>query len=102
MTEPRDNRLSPALPSPAAKIKSVEDQIALMDRGQLKILSCPYCDRENVKGEPLCCNLLMLAVNAVLDSFEAEEQINRAAKIADKASSQIAVERAEDVLARLR
>ena len=99
MREPRDERLSL---SGEQKLKSVEDQYELLRRGQLKVLTCPYCESMNAEGVSLCCELLSQAVMAILDREEVQEQISLAEQISDKAESQLAVERAEDVLAKLR
>ena len=57
------------------KLKSVRDQVILMDRHQLRLFECPYCDHttDMLETRCYCCAKAMKAIEGVLDQIEAEE-----------------------------
>ncbi len=48
------------------KIKYVEKQILAAKQGRQNAINCPYCDSQNIEGNPLCCELLARLVAAIL------------------------------------
>ena len=70
----------------AARIRDISLQIAAIEKGQLDAIGCPYCGQINQRGETLCCELLSMAVWAVLEHKSLEEQKRQADQIAEQIS----------------
>ncbi len=48
------------------KIAYVEKQIEAAKQGRQNAINCPYCDSQNIEGNPLCCEMFARVVAAVL------------------------------------
>jgi hypothetical protein len=54
-----------------AKIKSVKDQIAAVERvrdesGGVSVIDCPYCGTRNYDGTAFCCDTLRTCIVTIL------------------------------------
>lgn len=74
--------------TPEAKIQSVADQLVLIQRGKINVMSCPYCAEMTEEGGTFCCGLMMAAIEAILHRQETEAQISFAAEVADRAAEE--------------
>jgi hypothetical protein len=68
------------------KLKNVEDQVVLMQRGKINAVMCPYCSgiwkAPDKQETPVCCSTLAKAVEAILDRQDSEARLELAGKIA--------------------
>lgn len=69
-----------------SRLRDISLQIAAIEKGQLDAIGCPYCGQINQRGETLCCELLSMAVWAVLERRKTEEQVRQADQIAEQIS----------------
>ena len=70
------------------KIQNVADQLVLIQRGKINVISCPYCAEITEEGGNFCCPLMMAAMEAVLHRQDTEAQIAFAAEVADRADEE--------------
>jgi predicted transcriptional regulator len=66
------------------KIKNVEAQIVLMERGEINAVACPYCGGIALQGKAMCCSTLIKCVEAIMDKQESESRAETASIIAGK------------------
>lgn len=72
------------------RMKFVENELLQVLRGERNIMACPYCYGLNVqpedtdKPEPLCCRLFAMASIAAMSGQEIQEQLDKAARIAEQ------------------
>jgi uncharacterized protein CbrC (UPF0167 family) len=66
------------------KIENIEKQIMACEQQRTNILTCPYCMRQNIEGEPLCCHPFARAVAAILLRKELHDKAEEAERIAEK------------------
>lgn len=69
-----------------ARIRDLSLQITAIEKGQLDAIGCPYCGQINERGETLCCELLSMAVWAVLERQKTEALTRQADQIAEQIS----------------
>ena len=69
------------------KIAYVEKQIAACKQGRQNSINCPYCDSQNIEGNPLCCDLLGRAVAAILIRQDMKAKAEHAERIMEKVQS---------------
>ena len=50
------------------------------------MIKCPYCDSQNIEGNPLCCELFAKAVAAILVNNWDKERADTAERIMEKVS----------------
>jgi hypothetical protein len=62
----------------------VAEQISDFRRGFIDKLRCPYCNELNRPDTEFCCAKMTLAVAAVCDSIDLQEQKDFAESLADK------------------
>jgi hypothetical protein len=61
-------------------------QVNAVENGEADGIKCPYCDSENPKGiDPLCCELLLKAIVAVLNRKEVVKASQDAHRILERA-----------------
>lgn len=70
-------------PTPEEKIRSVESQVILIERGNLAQIACPYCGVTTLQGNALCCPTLSRAINAVIDRKDFEQSKETGDQIAE-------------------
>jgi len=68
------------------RIAYVEKQIAAVDQGRQNTLNCPYCDAQNLPGDPFCCLTFGRAIAAIMIRRDMREKADEAEKIAEKVS----------------
>ena len=66
------------------KLRNLESQIVLIERGQHDVISCPYCGGITPKGGAFCCKTVSEAIAAILDRMDLEQKIREAEAIAEK------------------
>jgi len=72
--------------TPDQKVANIEAQITACEQGRTNVITCPYCDKQNVEGQPLCCNALGRAVAAILIRKDLKEKAEQAERIAESVS----------------
>jgi hypothetical protein len=66
------------------KIAYVEKQINACRQGRQNAINCPYCDEQNIEGNPLCCELFATACAAILVNNWDKERAEHAERILEK------------------
>jgi hypothetical protein len=66
------------------KIAYIEKQIHACEQGRQNAINCPYCDEQNIEGNPLCCVLMGRAVAAILINKDDKERMEHAERILEK------------------
>lgn len=66
------------------KIAYIEKQIHACEQGRQNSINCPYCDSQNIEGNPLCCALMGRAVAAILINKDDKERMEHAERILEK------------------
>ena len=74
--------------TPDQKLQSVAAQLVLIQRGEINVISCPYCAEITKEGDTICCALMAAAMEAILDRQETEARISFAAEVADRANDE--------------
>jgi len=76
------------------KIALVEEQITDLERARKlgvksyhQSILCPYCDKNNFEGQPLCCVKLGQAVAAILMRKDVQDKAEHVERILEKAES---------------
>ncbi len=69
------------------RLRNVEAQITACEQGRTNVITCPYCMKQNVEGQPLCCNALGRAVAAILIRKDMQDKTEHAEKILEKVQS---------------
>jgi hypothetical protein len=68
------------------KIEYVAKQIRAAREGRQNAINCPYCDSQNIEGNPLCCELFARAVAAIMVNNWDKERADTADRIMEKVS----------------
>jgi hypothetical protein len=68
------------------KIKYIAKQIRAAKEDRQNSLNCPYCDSQNIEGNPLCCELFSKACAAILVNNWDKERADTAERIMEKVS----------------
>lgn len=68
------------------KLENVRAQMKAVEEGRTNVITCPYCDARLMKGDMLCCETFIKAAMAIVERQGVQEQIDNAARIADKVS----------------
>lgn len=68
------------------RIEFIEKQITACEQQRTNVITCPYCDKQNVEGHPLCCNAMGRAVAAILLRKDLQEKADHAERIAEQVS----------------
>ncbi len=68
------------------KIKYIAKQIRAAKESRQNAINCPYCDSQNIEGNPLCCELFAAAVAAILVNNWDKERADTAERIMEKVS----------------
>jgi hypothetical protein len=66
------------------KIEYIAKQIHAAEQGRQNAINCPYCDEQNIEGNPLCCVLMGRAVAAILINKDDKERAEHAERILEK------------------
>jgi hypothetical protein len=66
------------------KIEYIAKQIHACEQGRQNAINCPYCDSQNIEGNPLCCVLMGRAVAAILINKDDKERAEHAERILEK------------------
>jgi hypothetical protein len=69
------------------KIANIEAQITACQQGRTNAITCPYCNKQNVEGNPLCCNTFARAVAAILLRKDMRAKAEHAERILEKVQS---------------
>ncbi len=72
--------------TPDQKIENIEKQITACEQQRTNVITCPYCDKQNIEGNPLCCNAMARAVAAILMRKELHDKQEHAERIAEQVS----------------
>ncbi len=68
------------------KIEYIAKQIRAAKEDRQNSLNCPYCDSQNIEGNPLCCELFAKACAAILVNNWDKERADTAERIMEKVS----------------
>ncbi len=66
------------------RIQYIEKQIAACELDRTNAINCPYCDSQNIEGNPLCCNTFARAVAAILLRKDLHDKSREAERIIEK------------------
>jgi len=69
------------------KIAYIEKQIHAAEQGRQNAINCPYCDEQNIEGNPLCCELFARVVAAVLVRKDDQARAQNVERILEKVQS---------------
>ena len=69
------------------KIAYVEKQINACRQGRQNAINCPYCDEQNIEGNPLCCIPFAKAVAAILIRHDYQSKREHVERILEKVES---------------
>jgi hypothetical protein len=66
------------------KIDYIAKQIRAAREGRQNAINCPYCDSQNIEGNPLCCELFARAVAAIMVNKDDKIRAEHAERILEK------------------
>ncbi len=66
------------------KIAFIEKQIIACQQDRQSAINCPYCDSQNIEGNPLCCELFARAVAAIMVNKDDKMRAEHAERIIEK------------------
>lgn len=68
------------------KIKYIEKQMVAVRNERQSAINCPYCDKQNIEGNPLCCRLFARAVAAIMIRWDLKDCVAHVDKVMEKVS----------------
>jgi len=68
------------------RIAYIEKQMIAVHQERQSSVNCPYCDGQNIEGNPLCCELFGRAAAAIMLRWDIKDRIAHAEQIAEKVS----------------
>ncbi len=69
------------------KISYIEKQILAAKDGRQNSINCPYCEAQNIEGNPLCCEKFARVVAAVLVRKEDRARRENMERVMEKVQS---------------
>lgn len=72
------------IPTGTEKLQFMAEQLAELVPGQRPYLDCPYCFGSSRRGETFCCELLLRAVEAILDANQQIQTVAFMEKVIDR------------------
>jgi hypothetical protein len=74
-------------PTATEKLQFVAEQMSMAElgqRGRRAVIDCPYCLGRTRQGHVFCCEMLLMAVTAILDANEQLQVVQQMDKIMDR------------------
>lgn len=68
------------------RLAYIEKQVAAVDQDRQNTLNCPYCDSQNLPGEPFCCVQFGRAIAAIMIRRDVREKIDHVERVMEKVS----------------
>lgn len=66
------------------KIEYIEKQMIAVRNERQNSLNCPYCDAQNIEGNPLCCTLFAQATAAIMLRWDLKDKVAHTEQILEK------------------